>query len=309
MSSFLRLQIIAIKQAIEYLTQQVLSSFMTILVLAITLALPIGMWQLSSHIEHVAAQWQGKTQATVYLTKSASTDQINKFEQELKNIPAITSYEFKDADSALIEFKQQSGLSDIASALDTNPLPHVFILSLDDTRPADDIETQLKPLKEWQDGDTQLVDEIRFDLLWVKRLQAVFNLAQKFSILIGALIVFAAILIISNTIRLSISSRKGEIDVINRIGGTSGFIRRPFTYSGAIQGFLSGVIALLIILGASAWISPTVKELFHLYNDEFTKAGLSISTWIMIICTSTLIGGATAFFTVTRFLFQYRPGK
>ena len=81
------------------------------------------------------------------------------------------------------------------------------------------------------------VDEVRLDLAWVERLRHLAELGRRVALALGALFGLGVLLVVGNTIRLAVESRRREIEVVMLIGATHAFVRRPFLYSGAWYGF------------------------------------------------------------------------
>ena len=90
------------------------------------------------------------------------------------------------------------------------------------------------------------VDGAIFDQQWLRRLAAILALFQRGVTVLAALMMLGVILIISNTVRLGIASRFREIEIIDQVGGSRAFIRRPFLYFGVLQGGFGALLACAI---------------------------------------------------------------
>ena len=91
------------------------------------------------------------------------------------------------------------------------------------------------------------MEQAQLDLVWVERLTAILKLGDRFVFGLSLLLILALLLVIGNTIRLHIENRRAEIEVIKLVGGTDGYVRRPFLYMGALYGFGAGIFALSLI--------------------------------------------------------------
>jgi cell division transport system permease protein len=88
------------------------------------------------------------------------------------------------------------------------------------------------------------IDDVRFGQDDIERVDALLRFARIAALVLGAALCFATILIISNTIRLTVYARRDEIEIMSLVGATNAFVRAPFVLEGAIQGLLGGLIAL-----------------------------------------------------------------
>src|SRR5205085_10387033 len=111
-------------------------------------------------------------------------------------------------------------------------------------------------------------------------------LATRITLVLAGLLALGALLVVGNTIRLDVESRAEEIAVVQLIGGSDGFVRRPFLYAGVWYGLAAAVLALLGVLAVQLALSAPVRELAASYGSEFALAGLPWS-----IAGGTLAGG------------------
>ena len=116
------------------------------------------------------------------------------------------------------------------------------------------------------------------------------------------------LLIISNTIRLGIINRSREIEIINLMGGTHGFIRRPFLYTGAVQSFLGAALAWLLTNLTLYLLAQPVTRLTTLYQSEFQIGWVDPGLAAIVIICAVLLGLLAARLTVDRFLRGLKPG-
>jgi len=224
------------------MSRQPASSFMTIAVIAIALALPSGLFVLLNNASQISIGWDNSAQISVFLTPSTSEKQAKKLMARLKLYDGIKKVSMINKDHALKEFKKISGFGNAIESLGKNPLPHVLTIQpvVDPERP-DKIRHLLKRLNQ-----IKKVELAQLDLQWVKRLFAMLEIAQQGIWVIASLLGFAVLLVVGNTIRLDIQNRREEIEVTKLIGGTDAFIRRPFLYTGLWYGIFGGLLAWLL---------------------------------------------------------------
>ena len=93
----------------------------------------------------------------------------------------------------------------------------------------------------------EYVDEVQYSQEWIDRIQAVMGVIEIVGLVFGGLLFLAALFIVTNTIKLTIYSRKDEIEILKLVGATNGFVKAPFLIEGSIQGFLGGSVAMGIL--------------------------------------------------------------
>ncbi|HQN40639.1 MAG TPA: cell division protein, partial [Pseudomonadales bacterium] len=113
--------------------------------------------------------------------------------------------------------------------------------------------------------------------------------------------------IVATTLRLTITNRRREIEVIKLVGGTAAFIRRPFLYTGLWYGLGGGMAALLLTGALLLWLRAPVQELAALYQSSFTPVGLGMHGTTILLLGSALLGVAGAWIAAERQLRSIEP--
>jgi cell division transport system permease protein len=125
---------------------------------------------------------------------------------------------------------------------------------------------------------------------------------------LAALLAVAVILVIGNTIRLAIESRRDEILVAKLVGGTDAFVRRPFLYTGLWFGLGGGIVAFVLLQLTLWFLSEPVERLAGLYRSNFALSGLSYEGTLALIAAAVLFGWLGAWLAVKRHLDAIEPG-
>ncbi|PCI17064.1 MAG: ABC transporter permease [Piscirickettsiaceae bacterium] len=273
---------------------------MTVGVIAITLSLPAGMLVSIENLKAVSGQIDFTHNISIFLNHTVSLDKAKLLAKKIEKSTKVSKTKLIDKQAALEEFRQYSGFGSALSSLGENPLPHVIQVSpvLSFNNPAAlkslVLELRLQP-------DIKLV---QMDMSWLERLNAILNIAQRGVTLITILLAIAVLLIVSNTIRLELQSRRDEIDTTRLVGATHAFIRRPFVYSGFWYGLLGGIGACLLVT-LSLWLldGPT-NALSTLYNSPFNLSYMSFNSILFWLLLSILLGVIGSWVVVTRHLNQ-----
>lgn len=281
-------------------------TIMTIAVLGVAISLPLMLFKISDRIGLVTNQWQGSPQITVFLKLPADAqsndaspidDVAIRFGRRLLEIPDISDVEYISPEQALSAFRQSSGFGDLLENLPDNPLPPLLVIYPYPELTNSEVEALIVRLSKKPE-----VDAISYDQLWLERLSAIIDLLKHAVLVLSVLMSIGVILIISNTVRLGILNRSKEIDIIEQIGGTHAFIRRPFLYYGVLQGIAGALAALLISNTALMIMSKPVQRLAQLYDSKLRIDWIDFTLfWIVVLITAGL-GWVAARLTVGNYL-------
>ena len=152
--------------------------------------------------------------------------------------------------------------------------------------------------------ETELV---QVDTEWVQRFHAILAILER-AILMGASLLGAAILvIIGNTIRLDIYSRRDEIVVTKLIGATNAFVRRPFLYGGLIYGLSGGVLAVMLVILALRFLDGPSEYLATLYGGGFELASVDPVSLAVTLLAGAVLGLVGSWLAVGRHLHEIEP--
>jgi cell division transport system permease protein len=283
------------------LARQPLASLLTVLVIAIALALPAGLRVLVSNAGALSASWQSVADFTVYLKMAVGDDRAREIAREIEARDDVGAVNFIDRDTALAEFRAQSGFGDALDALDANPLPHTLVV-----RPASGVAGDVEALA-GAIGALPEIDLVQLDTQWVERLRAMLALAGRVVDIATALLGLAVAIVVGNTIRLEINNRSVEIEVTKLVGGTDAFIRRPFLYLGLCYGLAGAAAAALLIGVTLALVGPLVRALAELYGSTFAVAGLTLRETLVLLGGGGFLGWAGAGLATARHLRAIEP--
>ena len=280
-----------------------LQNIMTWAVIAIAIALPVGLFVFLQNAQQLSSGWDNAVQVSVYLKRDVSQARGQALARKLELKPEIDAIRYISAEDALAEFKQLSGFGEALTYLDSNPLPAVIVV-----HPRTD-DTSLQTTKALLSSLQALpeVEQAQLDLEWVQRLYSIMNLAQRAVLALGLLLSLAVLLVIGNTIRLSIEARRDEIVVVKLVGGTDAFVRRPFLYSGLWYGLGGGIGAWLIINIMLFWLSGPVASLVGAYSSQFSLSGLGVLATLFLLLLSAALGLVGAWLAVGRHLSHIEP--
>lgn len=280
-----------------------LQSFMTWLVIAIAVALPAALFVMFNNIQQIGYNWQDSSQISVFLKEQATEAQGEELRKRWSLRADVAQTTYISPAQALEEFKAGSGLGDLVNHLDQNPLPGVILVKPKIGGNAPDALTSLQQAL----VSDPLVADVRLDMLWVKRLHQFISIAERFVVGLAGLLTLGVLLVIGNTIRMAIESRREEIVVVKLVGGTDAYVRRPLLYTGLWYGVGGGIVAAIILAIGFWWLSAPVAQLADLYQSEFRLQGLGFIESLQIILLAGVIGLIGAWIAVARHLYLIQP--
>jgi cell division transport system permease protein len=287
--------------SLRRLLRHPLGNLLTMLAIAIALMLPAGLWLTLDSVRGLDAELTQSATLTVYLDPTVDSAEAERIHQAVMAQPEVTETRLIDADEGLQELQQSLGLDDTLVGLDKNPLPFSIVV-----RP-DDVSPQRMQATADHFADMAGVDEVRLDLAWVERLRQITELGNRIALGLGVLFGLGVLLIVGNTIRLAVESRRREIEVVMLIGATHAFVRRPFLYSGAWYGLGGGVLALLLLALGGQWLALPVTTLAQSYGADFSMPSLGGGGSTILLFCSTLLGWLGAWLAVSRHLSSIKP--
>lgn len=273
------------------------ATLLTIGVMAVALALPLGLWVVLDNIARFGGELQQSREITVFLKPGLGLDRAQALATNLRGRGDVAAVKVKTPAEGLQELRDRGGLGAAIDALGDNPLPSVLIVSPrgDETALAE----SLSALPE--------ADQVQHDAQWRKRLDGWLRFGGRVVWVLGLLLGLGALLVVGNTVRLDIQSRREEIGVLQLLGASDGFIRRPFLYLGAWYGLAAGALALgLLALAAWALRAP-LADLAATYGSRFALAGFAPPVLVGVVVGAALLGWLGAGLVAGHFLRQTRP--
>ena len=289
--------------ALGRLARSPLASAMTLLVIAVALALPAGLRLLVSNAQSATGNFANAIDLSVYFKTEvplAKAQQLAQAAGQRRDIAAVTLI---PADKGLEDFRSYSGFGDALSALKGNPLPHVLhVRPRSEAGSAAGLETLRRYFAAWPE-----VDLVQMDAEWVQRFNALLDLLRRLLLLAAGLLGLGVLAVIGNTVRLEILARRSEIEVTKLVGGSNAYVRRPFLYSGALYGLLGAALAYAIVCAAVWVLAPPVATLARLYGSRYELTGLSLRDAALLLAGGLVLGWLGAWLSATLHLARIEP--
>ena len=285
-----------ILDSLRDLSTEPLQSLITVLVIAIALALPGALYLAVENLERLGGDIEASTQITVFVDLDASQYAISELESQLQTLTGVKRITFISRAEALTEFQELSGFGSALDAMEDSPLPPIFAVQPDSVEfdRAGEIAAQIEKFEN--------VDLVKVDMQWLERLRSMLEIGQKLITALGITLGLGVLLAVASTIRLAIQSRTDEIIVIRLVGGTDSYIRRPFLYTGLIIGLTGALLAVLFLSFSVIWLNVSIENLASLYESRFSLHNLSFRGFLGVIGIGSALGLLGAWFAVEKHL-------
>ncbi len=302
MQSSLAFHAEAVSQSLNFMAKKPLANAMTILIIAVALALPAFFWVFTDNLNQATANWQRSDHISLYLKPMNASAQKDLL-VSLQHTQAVGQATLKSSAEGLAELAKQEGMHDIMRYLPENPLPAVIDVvpsgTVDSPSQLNDLVKQLQRLPN--------VDQVKLDMEWINRLHAIIHVAAKFAHGLMILLALAVILIIGTTLRLAIHNRHEEIQVLKLIGAKDSFIVRPYLYLGIWYGAAGAFIAMLMINILVLSTAAMINQVVSVYEMHYSLSGMSIRQTLPLMAFAIILGGLAAVFSVRRQLQSIEP--
>jgi cell division transport system permease protein len=242
-----------------------------------------------------------KVLVDVYLKTDAKQADIQRVQDRLRNdTPYVGTVDFISKAKAYAEEKKRN--PEAYELLGSNPLPDTFRVTPDSPGNVEKLRDALAPAS--ANGQRAAIDP-SIDEVKNRRddTQKILTATRVVKLAMGGLailLVLASILLIANTIRLSLFSRRREVEVMKLVGATDWFIRWPFIIEGIVMGALGGVLAiLLLVVGKIAFLDPLAQDFALISSPDTINFPLLV---VVLLAASVFVAAAGSGLSLRRFL-------
>lgn len=198
------------------------------------------------NVEQLTRNWGREIQVTAYFEQVLPEADILRKQQSIGAFPEVSGVEFTSSQQAFENFSRRLGDdADILQGMNKDFLPASLTIRLkSEFRNRAGVDKVINRLRQ----DRHFA-ELRYAQDWLEKFEAFLALLHAAGLVLGGFLLFAALFIVSNTIRLTLFARRDELEVMALVGATPGFIKTPFLVEGALQGAIGGTLALLLSYG------------------------------------------------------------
>lgn len=210
---------------------------------------------LTLNLNNIVADVENQNEIVIFLDDNASEFQIENISKFLNDNDVVDVFDFINKDEALKKHIEITGNNEslFESLKDDNPLPDTYNIVLKDLSEIDDFIDDLSNL----DG----VEKVNAPVEVAKMIVSIKNIVNMSGIAIVCVLLFVSLIIISNTIKLTIYNRKKEINIMKFVGASDFFIKLPFLVEALSIGFLSAILAYCVLWQGYDYLISKISEI------------------------------------------------
>ena len=258
------------------------ATLLTVAVMALSMVLPLALSSFLENLHVLAGSVQQSRDMNVVLHVHVPPATVEQLRTQLLGWHDIAQVQVRTPEQGLAELGARIPLDGVVAVLGENPLPALLIVTPASAAKDDQLAQHLRGLPN--------VDRVQYDSLWQKRLERWFWVGQRITHLLWAVFGSGVVLVVGNTVRLDIQARREEIYILQLLGASKGFIRRPFVYLGAWYGVVAGGLVLAVLALMNMALQQPVELLAHSYGSHFTLLGFSRMYGVAVLMTGLLLG-------------------
>ncbi len=212
----------------------ILCATITLLVVAISLI-------IAGNVENATVSLENELSIIVYLDKDATEEDANFLKSAIEKIDSVESVTYKSKEEWKLEMSEYDpSFGTIFENYDKNPLLDSFTVTVTDVKKLDKITDEIREMDK--------IDSANYGEDAVDTIVSVFDVVEKVTIVVVIALIFVTAFLITNTIKLTIYSRKNEIEIMRLVGASNIAIKMPFVFEGFIIGILGSLIPIIITI-------------------------------------------------------------
>jgi len=247
-----------------------------------------GFLLVTVNLERVLVRWSATAEVSIYLRDDITQDQRVEMNRVLVASAVVASREFVSKADALARFRRD--FPDLSSGLDQspdNPLPASLDVRLRPQAGADSgaVEALVQQVQRLPG-----VADVRFDRRWLARLSSIIAAVRWTGWLLGGVLIVTAVLTVSTIVRLTLHSRRDEIEIMQLVGAPLGLLRGPLVTEGLAHGAVGTIVALAVLYGAFGVAKAQAGALLTMLVGPDLLGFLPPATFLALIAGGTAIG-------------------
>jgi cell division transport system permease protein len=277
-----------------------LAAFATILITTLVLGVFIPVVRAATAKTN---EVRNKIELEVFINDDATGAEVAELGNMIREIRHVESVDYISKAEALRILKQRLGdKSSITEDLPGNPLPRSYRIKLDDPQNVDLVKSSLQPTG--TNGDPRpispAIQEVKDREDDTEKILSATSTIKILLASLAGLLILASVLLVANTIRLSIFARRREVEVMRLVGATNWFIRWPFVIEGLLVGFIGGIVAVALLWIAKITVVDPWSDRFALIAAPDTiRFSLLV---IVLLGAATAVSALGSGITLRRFL-------
>jgi len=272
-------------------------NIITIMTIALSILLVSVFMLFFENASRVLSAWNHGGRAMVYLSPSFTPAMLPNVKEQLMSMGGIGKMVFIPKTQALERLKKEMGAKTrFLSTLQENPLPDAIEITMTAHSSFERIQQAAARIEA-----LDIVDTVEYGQGWLGRFLKLFNLFKMTGYAMGGLFLMIALFITANTVRLAFYAKQTEVEIMRLVGATDGFIKTPFYIEGLCQGFIGGVLGMILLLAGYLALSSGISRNLgaYVYLDIHF---LSWQAMAIILFSSTFLGWFGCFISLKQIL-------
>jgi len=263
------------------------SSVLSILTITIALFMLSLFLLVSENLERTVDEWSRSAEFSVYLRDEVAAGDRAAIERALRSDPLVAGVDFLSKDEALARFRRDfPDLAPATAGAPENPFPASFESRLGSS----DVDIPAIERLAQRVGSMPGVADVRYDRRWLDRLASLGLFVRYAGLLLAGVLVLAAVLTVTNVVRLALYARRDEVEIMELVGAPMAFIRGPFVCEGIIQGGLGAALALVLLRIALEVAKPRLAAVAGGLFDARGLTFISGATVALVLAGGMLVG-------------------
>jgi cell division transport system permease protein len=239
-----------------------------------------------TNIERRVQALRDDVKVEVYLRDGQTEEARHALAANLRAHEQVVRVELVDKDEALRRYREWAAdLVELVAELDENPLPASFEVFLEPGAGAAETAAAIAGGLTAHDG----VEEVRFNQDWLRRLEGLLALSRVGGIAVIALVFLAVVFVMGSVLRLAVYARYEEIQIMQLVGATPGFIRGPYLVAGAVQGLVAALLALVLVEAVRAAAMASTDANAAALLDLVAAEPLSLAVSCLLLLLGLLV--------------------
>lgn len=282
-------------------------SLATILIMVITLSAIGSLIFGKAVLLTVLDQLENKVDITVYFKTDTPESEIVFLEDSLSKLDEVKALDYVSRDEALLAFEERHADNTLIiqslEELEYNPLGASLNIKAKNPSQYESIARFLENGLSAQVGSS-IIDKINYrqNKMVIDRLTSILNTARNLGTGFSLVLVFVALLVTFNTIRLAIYTSKEEIKIMRLVGASNRYIRSPFMIEGVLYGVVSTVVAVAMFYPLTYWLGPLSERFFGGINIFYYYLANFFQLFVILLTMGVLLGTVSSWIAARRYL-------
>jgi cell division transport system permease protein len=281
-------------EAVSSFRRNWVMSLVAVTIIYISLLLVGSFFLTGALLNRVVTSFEQKVSINIFLKDGAASPDVETLQSEIGKDPRVDGVTYVSKDEALARFKERTkSTPELVDQLRGNPLPASLEVKLKDPRVVKDVVASIKAMpvlsKTIGNPADPEKDDIKYGQNIVENLFKATNVVRVAVLVFVIMLLIVSLVLIGNTIRLAIYSRRKEIGIMRLVGASNWFIRTPFLLEGVFQSIIGATLAILTLIAAQAAVVPWLRDNLR-FLPVTIEPGLVAQLMGLLLLTGIVIG-------------------